>query len=231
MLKAIFPFFPISSLTLICCFRSFDVVSNFLVATSINPHVFRHIIVYNSFSRACALFSILIVISYSFSSFTSSLLISYFLFSEFFFLFSALFSSKDIRFFSSSCSFYSLSQEKISESHHMRNAWVLPSTSHSTWNCNKTHCKEGVGEEISTHTFPIVWVLFSNPIPIICYTSSYGKYMGFPLITHIMRKGSKTHFMGRNWKLGNWCSYFSHCMGAFFPCDSHPMVYFIMGKG
>ena len=94
MLKAIFPFFPISSLTLICCFRSFDVVSNFLVATSINPHVFRHIIVYNSFSRACALFSILIVISYSFSSFTSSLLISYFLFSEFFFLFSALFSSK-----------------------------------------------------------------------------------------------------------------------------------------
>ena len=173
MLKAIFPFFPISSLTLICCFRSFDVVSNFLVATSINPHVFRHIIVYNSFSRACVLFSILIVISYSFSSFTSSLLISYFLFSEFFFLFSALFSSKDIRFFSSSCSFYSLSQEKISESHHMQNAWVLPSTSHSTWNCNKTHCKEGGGR-------------------------------------------------------GNYHSYFSHSMGAFFQSDSHHMLYLII---
>ena len=27
--------------------------------------------------------------------------------------------------------------------------------------------------------------------------------------------------------LVNWCSYFSHSMDAFFPLDSHPMVYFI----
>ena len=30
---------------------------------------------------------------------------------------------------------------------------------------------------------------------------------------------------GKN--LGNWYSYFSHCMGAFFSLDSHSMVYFI----
>ena len=29
-------------------------------------------------------------------------------------------------------------------------------------------------------------------------------------------------------KLGNWYSYFSHSMGAFFPLDSHSMVYFII---
>ena len=28
--------------------------------------------------------------------------------------------------------------------------------------------------------------------------------------------------------LGNWYSYFSHSMGAFFPLDSHPMVCFII---
>ena len=28
--------------------------------------------------------------------------------------------------------------------------------------------------------------------------------------------------------LGNWYSYFSHSMGAFFPLDSHSMVYFII---
>ena len=28
--------------------------------------------------------------------------------------------------------------------------------------------------------------------------------------------------------LGNWYSYFSHGMSAFFPLDSHPVVYFII---
>ena len=28
--------------------------------------------------------------------------------------------------------------------------------------------------------------------------------------------------------LGNWYSYFSQSMGAFFPLDSHPMIYFII---
>ena len=30
--------------------------------------------------------------------------------------------------------------------------------------------------------------------------------------------------------LGNWYSYLSHSMGAFFPLDSHPMVYFMIYK-
>ena len=40
-----------------------------------------------------------------------------------------------------------------------------------------------------------------------------------------MGKCNKTNRMGEN--LGNWCSYFSHIMGAFLPLDSHFMVYFI----
>ena len=39
----------------------------------------------------------------------------------------------------------------------------------------------GVTVEIGTHTFPIVWVIFPYTIPILRYTSSYGKCMGFPI--------------------------------------------------
>ena len=35
--------------------------------------------------------------------------------------------------------------------------------------------------EIDTHTFPIVWMLFSHPITILWYTSAYGECMGFPV--------------------------------------------------
>ena len=46
-----------------------------------------------------------------------------------------------------------------------------------------------------------------------------------PSIFHSTGKCNKTH---RNMQsLGNWCSYFSHIMDAFFPIDSHFMVYFI----
>ena len=55
----------------------------------------------------------------------------------------------------------------------MRNAWILPSTSHSTGKCNKTNCMGRIWE-IDTRTFPILWVLFSYPVPILWYTSSYG---------------------------------------------------------
>ena len=72
------------------------------------------------------------------------------------------------------------SQDKVNESHHMENARVLPLTSHSMGKCNKTHCM-GKTLEISTHIFLIVWVLFSHPIPTLCYTSSLGKFMGFPI--------------------------------------------------
>ena len=64
--------------------------------------------------------------------------------------------------------------------HHMGNAWVFPSISHSTGKCNKTHCMRRTWE-IGTHTFPIKWVLFSRSIPILWYTSLHGKYVGFPI--------------------------------------------------
>ena len=80
--------------------------------------------------------------------------------------------------------------------------------------------------EIDTHTSPIVWVLFSHPIPILWYTSSYGKCMGFPINFPQYGKMQQNPWYGKS--LGNWYSYFFHSMGAFFPLDSHFMVYFII---
>ena len=39
------------------------------------------------------------------------------------------------------------------------------------------------------------------------------------------RKCNRTHSMGEN--LGSWLSYFGHSLDAFFPSDSHLMLYFI----
>ena len=83
----------------------------------------------------------------------------------------------------------------------MGNAWVFPSTCHSTGKCNKTH-PMGKTWEIGNHTFPIAWVLFSHPIPILSYTSSYGKCMGFPTISQSTGKCNKIHHMGRIWEIG-----------------------------
>ena len=47
---------------------------------------------------------------------------------------------------------------------YMRNVWVSPSISHSMGKCNKTL---GKSWEIGNHTFPIVWVHFSDQIPIL----------------------------------------------------------------
>ena len=84
---------------------------------------------------------------------------------------------------------------------HMRNAWVSPSIYHSAGKCYKT-LRMGWTWEIGTHTFSIVWVIFSHPIPILCYTSSYGKCMGFPIISHSTGKCNKTLRMGWTWKIG-----------------------------
>ena len=73
-----------------------------------------------------------------------------------------------------------ITQEKINESHDMGNIWVFPSISHSMGKCNKTH-RMGKTWEIGNHIFHIAWVLFSHPIPILSYTSSYRKCMGFPI--------------------------------------------------
>ena len=77
--------------------------------------------------------------------------------------------------------------------------------------------------EISNHTFPIVWVPFSLPIPILWYTSSYGKSMGFSI--NFPQFGKMQQNLSYRADLGNWYSYFSHSRGAFFPFNSHPVVY------
>ena len=58
--------------------------------------------------------------------------------------------------------------------------------------------------ESDTHTFPIVWVLFSHPIPILCDTSAYGKCMGFPINFpqyDKIRKCNRTHGVGKVWEI------------------------------
>ena len=107
----------------------------------------------------------------------------------------------------------------------MGNTWFSLKISHSTGKCNKTY---GMGKfwEIDTHTFPIVWVLLSHPIPILWYTSAYGKCMGFPI--NFAQYGKMQQNPWCRESLGNWYSYFSHSMGAFFPLNSHPMAYFII---
>ena len=47
-----------------------------------------------------------------------------------------------------------------------------------------------------------------------------------PLISHSTEKCNKTHHMWRNWEIGTHSSSYSIC--AFFPLDSHPVVYFIV---
>ena len=92
--------------------------------------------------------------------------------------------------------------------------------------CGKCNKKPMVGKSLeNTHTFLIVWVLFSHWISILWYTSSYGKCMGFPSNFSQYRKMQQNPSYWEN--LGNWSSYFSYNMGASFPLDSHFMVYFI----
>ena len=96
-------------------------------------------------------------------------------------------------------SFYSTG--KINEFHDMGNAWAFPSISYSTEKCSKTH-RMGKTWEIGNHTFPIVWVLFFHLIPILWYTSSYGKCMGFPINFPWYGKMQQNPSYGEN--LGNW---------------------------
>ena len=77
--------------------------------------------------------------------------------------------------------------------------------------------------EIDNHNFPIVWVLFSNRIPILWYTSAYGKCMGFPY-TYTYGKCNETHGMGNVWEIDT--QTFPIVWVLFFPSDSHPLVYF-----
>ena len=83
----------------------------------------------------------------------------------------------------------------------MGNAWVFPSISHDTGKCNKTHCTRRTWK-VGTHTFLMVWLLFSHPFPVLWYASTYEKYMYFPNNLQQHRKCNKTYCIGRNWEIG-----------------------------
>ena len=96
--------------------------------------------------------------------------------------------------------------------HHMGNAWVFPSISHSTKKSNKTH-RMGRTWEIGTHTFPIARVLFSRQIPILWYSSLHGKCMGF--LINFQQHGKIQQKPSNGQSLRNQFPYFFHSMGAF----------------
>ena len=83
----------------------------------------------------------------------------------------------------------------------MGNAWVSISISHSRGKCNKTHRMRRTWE-IGTHTFPIVWVLFSH------FVASHGilhhtrNVWVSPSISHSTEKYNKTHRMRRTQEIG-----------------------------
>ena len=83
----------------------------------------------------------------------------------------------------------------------MGNAWVFPSICHSMRKCNKIHRIEKT-RKIGNHTFPIVWVLFPQSIPILRYTYYMGNVWVLPTVSDSMKKCNKTHRMGRAWEIG-----------------------------
>ena len=79
--------------------------------------------------------------------------------------------------------------------------------------------------EIGIYTFPVVWVLFSHPIPILWFTSLHGKCLGFHINIPQHGKMQQNPSYGEN--IRNWYPYVSHSMGSFFPSDSYSLVYLI----
>ena len=66
---------------------------------------------------------------------------------------------------------------------------------------------------------------FFHQVPILWYTSSYGKWMGFLNILPCHGKGDKTARMEEAWEIG---LYAVSIVWLFFPLDSDPVVYFII---
>ena len=85
--------------------------------------------------------------------------------------------------------------------------------------------RTGKAWEIGSHTFPIVWKLSTIRFPSCGILHHMRNGSVSPSISHSTWKSNKIYRMGEN--LENWWSHFSHNMGAFFPLDSHPMLYFI----
>ena len=105
----------------------------------------------------------------------------------------------------------------------------FPSISHSTEKTTKP-IVQGEPENWYSY-FSHGMDAFSHQIPILWYTSSYGKCMGFPINFPQYRKIQQNPSIqtksihGEN--LGNRYSQISHNIDAIFPLDSHFMVYFI----
>ena len=121
----------------------------------------------------------------------------------------------------------------------MGNEWIF--SSNSPWH-SETH-RIGNAWEIGSHTFSIKWVVFAIKLPSWSILHHMGNECVSVSISQSMGNSRKTHWMVKPEKLisgkilenpsyeenlGNWFSYFSHSMSAFFQLDSHSMVYFII---
>ena len=67
---------------------------------------------------------------------------------------------------------------------------------------------------------------FFHQIPILWYTSSYGKCMDF--LINFSQHGNMQQNLLYWDSLRNWYSYYSHRMCTVFPLDPHSMVFFVI---
>ena len=123
----------------------------------------------------------------------------------------------------------------------MGNAWVSLSISHSTGKCNKTHGMNlGNWCSYSSHIMDAFFPLDSH---FMIYFITWKMHVFSHYFPITWRKTAKPTEWRKSGKLvpgnilqnplyvenlGNWYSYFSRSIGAFFPLDSHSMVYFII---
>ena len=76
------------------------------------------------------------------------------------------------------------SQEKINESHHMENAWVFPSISHSMGKCNKTHLwgESGKLVIILSYSMGTFFPFDSHPMVYFIIWEMHGFSHQFPIV-------------------------------------------------
>ena len=79
--------------------------------------------------------------------------------------------------------------------------------------------------ETGNYTFPMIWLLFSDQIPLLWYTSLHGKCMGF--LVNFPQHGKMQQNPLNVKILGNQFPLFPQYR-CFFPLDSQPVVYFIV---
>ena len=108
----------------------------------------------------------------------------------------------------------------------MGNAGVSPSVSHKLGKWNKIHPVERAWE-IGNHTFHRVWEAFFHQIPILCYTTSYVKWMGFPMNFSEYVKMQQNPSYGRDLAYGY--PYLSQSMVNSLPSNL-PSILYHMGN-